>query len=145
MEPTCAISDPNLAPKTDPKSIFLGFQDLSYLKISKNVTIVPTLKRKPRFCSPKGAQNLPKIDNKSILRGFYVGVVFRYPFERALEPSRRPFGADLSKISKILGPKMAPTWPNLTDYAPTIFRSFFVFLLEVVPRASVIDFLTIFG
>ena len=68
LGPTCPISDPNLAPKTDPKSILLGFHDVSYLKISKNVKIVPTLKRKPCLCFPRGtpksSKNRPKIDLK---------------------------------------------------------------------------------
>ena len=64
------------APKHGPKIVFLGAQEATYLKIPENVKIVPTLKRKPRFGLPRGAQNGTTIEEKSILRAFYVEVFF---------------------------------------------------------------------
>ena len=71
--------------------------------------IVPTLKRKPRFCFPRGPRNPPKIDQKSILRAFCVEVFFRHPLRRLSEASRSPLGGDL-RGKKYFWPS---SWPQV--------------------------------
>ena len=78
------------APKNDPKIVFLGVQEATYLKIAENVKIVPTLKRKPCFCPSNPSQNPPKIDQESMPRAFYVKVYVEYPLETPPGAPRRP-------------------------------------------------------
>ena len=76
LEPTCPFSEPNLAPKTEGKSMVLGGQEPTYVARAENVKMCTPLKRKPFFCVARKSQNHPKFDKKSILRAFYVEVFF---------------------------------------------------------------------
>ena len=79
LEPTCPFSEPNLAPKTEGKSMVLGVQEPTYVARAENVKICTTLKRKPCFCLPRTLEKPPKIYQKSILTASYVEVVFQHP------------------------------------------------------------------
>ena len=72
LEPTCPFSEPNLAPKTEGKSMVLGVQEPTYVARAENVKIGTTLKRKPCLCLPGASEKPSKIVEKSILRAFYV-------------------------------------------------------------------------
>ena len=54
----------------------LGGQEPTYVARAENVEICTTLERKPCFCSPRAFKKTSKIDEKSILRAFYVEVFF---------------------------------------------------------------------
>ena len=108
MEPTYPIWDPNLGPKTGGKSMVLGGQEPTYVARAENVEICTTLKRKPCFCSPRAFKKPSKIDEKSILRAFYVEVFFQHPKKSLPEPSRGPLGDFLLQKSKILDPQNGP-------------------------------------
>ena len=84
LEPTCPFSGPNLAPKTEGKSMVLGVQEPTYVARAENVKIGTTLERKPCFCLPGASEKPSKIDEKSILRAFYVEVFFQHPKNRSL-------------------------------------------------------------
>ena len=75
----------------------LGGQEPTYVARVANVKICTTLKRKPCFCFPRAFKKPPKIDEKSILRAFYVEVFFQHPKKSLSEPSRGPLGEFLTK------------------------------------------------
>ena len=62
----------------------LGVQEPTYVARAENVKIGTTLKRKPCFCFPGTFEKPSKIDEKSILRAFYVEVFFQHPKNRSL-------------------------------------------------------------
>ena len=79
---------PTCPPETEPKSVFLDFQEGTYLKIAENVKIWSTLKRKPYFWGSGASQNPPKIDEKSMLRAFYVELNFWLSKKSLPDPPR---------------------------------------------------------
>ena len=79
LEPTCPILVPNLASKTIGKSMTFGVQETTYVASRQNVKICTTLKRKPCFRVPRTPNKPPKIDQKSVLRVFYVEAFFEHP------------------------------------------------------------------
>ena len=103
LGPTSSVSEANLAPKTKPKSRFLDVQEGTYLKRAENVKIVATPIRKHDFWGPGASQNRSKIDGKSILRAFYVEVLFQYPLETLPEPSWARLGRDLWNFGAQVG------------------------------------------
>ena len=105
LEPTCPFSEPNLAPKTEGKSMVLGVQEPTYVARAENVKIYTTLKRKPCFDLPRAFEKPSKIDEKSILRAFYVEVFFQHPKKSLSEPSRGPLGEFFNKKVKFWTPK----------------------------------------
>ena len=62
----------------------LGGQEPTYVARTENVEICTTLERKPCFCCPRALEKPSKIDEKSILRAFYVEVFFQHPKNRSL-------------------------------------------------------------
>ena len=64
----------------------LGGQEPTYVARAENVKICTTLKRKPCFCLPRALKKQSKINEKSILRAFYVEVFFNTPKNRSLSP-----------------------------------------------------------
>ena len=84
LEPTCPILVSNLASKAGSKSMVFGIQEPTYVATTENVKIGTTLKRKPCCCLPGASEKPSKIDEKSILRAFYVGVFFQHQKNRSL-------------------------------------------------------------
>ena len=76
LEPTWPFLEPNLASKTDPKSTLFRVQEATYVKTRENPKLDESSRDGPHFCFPRASQNPPKIDEKSIPRGFYVKLVF---------------------------------------------------------------------
>ena len=86
----------------------LGGQEPTYVARVANVKICTTLERKPCFCFPRAFKKPPKIDEKSILRGFYVEVFFQHPKKSLSEPSRGPLGECFRKNVKFWTPNRSP-------------------------------------
>ena len=88
--------------------MFLGSQEVTYLKISKNLKIVTTPKRKPYFSLPRGPQNPPKIDPKRLPRALYIlGPFLDTPKNRARGVPEGLLNWFFNKNVKF----WAPTWP----------------------------------
>ena len=67
---------PTYPPGDPPKWAQVGFQEPSYVKMPETPKLDDSSKDGPHFWVPRGPQNQSKIDKKSILRYFYVDVVF---------------------------------------------------------------------
>ena len=76
LEPTCTILGPKLRSKIDQKSSLFPIQEPTYLKTAEKAKISFPPQRGAHFVLPRGSQNPPKIDGKSIPRAFYVKLVF---------------------------------------------------------------------
>ena len=107
LEPTCPFSGPNLAPKTEEKSMVLGVQEPTYVARAENVKIGTTLKRKPCFCFPGASEKPSKIDEKLILRAFYVAIFFQHPKNRSLSSPEALLDNLLTKTQNF-DPKNSP-------------------------------------
>ena len=81
LEPSYIFSVPNLTPKSLPKSMFFGLQEVTYVGRRKNLKIWSPPRRKPHFYLPRAPQNRPKIDEKSIPRDPSFHVHFQHPFK----------------------------------------------------------------
>ena len=77
----------------------LGVQEPTYVARAENVKIGTTLKRKPCFCLPGASEKPSKIDEKSILRAFYVEVFFQHPKNRSLSSPEALLDIFLTKKS----------------------------------------------
>ena len=112
LEPTCPFSESNLAPETEGKSMVLVGQEPAYVARAENVKICTSLKRKPCFYLPWAFNKPSKINEKSILKAFYVEVFFQHPKKSLSEPSRGPLGEFVNKKIKFwtlkTGPKITP-------------------------------------
>ena len=86
----------------------LGGQEPTYVARAENVKNCTTLKRKPCFYLPRAFKKPSKIDEKSILRAFYVEVFFQHPKKSLPEPSRGPLGEFFTKKIKFWTPKRTP-------------------------------------
>ena len=111
LGPTCPFSDPNLTPKIHPKSVFMGVQEGTYLKIPENVKIASTLKRKPHFGGPGTPGNRLKIAEKSIPRASHVKVHFQDLQKTPPAPSRGPLGGILNKNVNFQASKLGLVGP----------------------------------
>ena len=106
---------PNLAPQMEPKLMFVGSPEATYLKIDQNRKICTTLKRKPCFCSPGAPQNRPKIDTKRLPRGFYLKTLFGRPKNSFPEPPGGPLDIFCKKKLKFWTPSWDPKGGQRTD------------------------------
>ena len=107
----------NMAPKTDSKSMVFGVQEPTYVARAEIVKICTTLKRKPVFWRPGVSQNRTKIDGKSILRAFYVEVLFENPLETLPEPSWARLGRDLWNFGAQVGSQVGACLLYTSDAA----------------------------
>ena len=62
--------------RNPPKIHFFPPQDVSYLKMRQNRKLGESSRDGPHFCYSRASRNPPKIDGKSILRAFSLGVFF---------------------------------------------------------------------
>ena len=86
----------------------LGGQEPTYVARAENVEICTTLERKPRFCFPRAFKKPSKIDEKSILRAFYVEVFFQHSKKSVSERSGSPVVDFLTQKGKFGTPKRSP-------------------------------------
>ena len=86
----------------------LGGQEPTYVARAENVEIRTTLERKACFCSPRALKKTSKIDEKAIVRAFYVEVFFQLPKKSVSERSGSSLGEFLYQKSKILDAKAVP-------------------------------------
>ena len=86
----------------------LGGQEPTYVARAENVEICTTLERKPCFCSPRAFKKPSKIDEKSILRAFYVEVFFQHSKKSVSERSGSPVVDFLTRKRKFWTPKRTP-------------------------------------
>ena len=84
LEPSYTFSVPNLPPQRLPKSMFLGFQEVTYVGRRKNLTILSPPTRKPLLNVPRATQNRPKINEKSVPREIAFNVHFEHPLKSPL-------------------------------------------------------------
>ena len=86
----------------------LGGQEPTYVARAENVEICTTLERKPCFCSPRAFKKPSKIDEKSILRAFYVEVFFQHSKKSVSERSGSSLVDFSTQKRKFWTPKRTP-------------------------------------